>query len=355
VIAKAAYFDGASSQRHDVEVRLGAVLEIAGSGGLLERWRYDDVRRVEAPPGLHRYRAASAAELARLEVGDPVLAAAIDKVCHHLRDAGGAGRRALGKIVLLSLAAVASLILLAIFGVPYIADRLALLVPAGAEVKLGDAVDGQVRLIFRGRACDPPEAVAALKKLVGALDRSAPAHVPLTPAIIDNPVPNAFALPGGRVYVLRGLLEKAETQDEFAGVIGHEIGHVVYRHGLRKLFQAGGSSFLLGLLFGDVFGGAAIVLASRQALESSYSRDAEREADDHAGKVMAGLGRSGVAMAEFLMRLEKGAGTNLPVFFRSHPLTAERIQRLRLQERPVTGAPILTDAEWQALRSACKR
>jgi Zn-dependent protease with chaperone function len=352
---KATWFDGRSSRRREVEVRLTATIDLVEDGAVAERWRYDDLRRLDSPPGLHRYRSVAAPELARLETRDQALAGTIENVCRRLHDDGGAGRRAFGKIVLLSMAAGVSLLLMAIWGVPWVADRLALVVPAGVEVKLGDAVDGQVRAIFRGAACTREDGKAALTKMVAALVEQDRPQVPIVPAVIDNGIPNAFALPGGRVYVLRGLLDRAETQDEVAGVIAHEIGHVRYRHGLRKLFQAGGTTFLLGLLFGDIVGGTAIVIASQQLLDSSYSRDAEREADDHTAAVMGGLGRSGVAMGRFLGRLDKSDGGNLPVFFRSHPLTAERIARLEKLERPVTGAPILSDAEWQALKAVCKR
>ena len=66
--------------------------------------------------------------------------------------------------------------------------------------------------------------------------------------VLSTPVPNAFALPGGRVYLFHGLLAKAENVDEVAGVLAHELGHLRQRDNLRQLIYNGGTSFLIGLL-----------------------------------------------------------------------------------------------------------
>ena len=85
---------------------------------------------------------------------------------------------------------------------------------------------------------------------------------PLRPAVLRVRVPNAVALPGGRIYVFQGLIDKAESPDELAGVIGHEIGHVAHRDGTRAVLQSAGLSFLLGMLLGDFVGGGAVVIAA---------------------------------------------------------------------------------------------
>ena len=90
--------------------------------------------------------------------------------------------------------------------------------------------------------------------------------MPLEAHVLSSTVPNAFALPGGKVYLLDGLLQKAESPDEIAGVLAHELGHVHHRDGLRRLIQTGGTSFLIGLLFGDVTGGSAVVFAGTLAV-----------------------------------------------------------------------------------------
>ena len=109
----------------------------------------------------------------------------------------------------------------------------------------------------------------------------------MTAGVLPTPVPNAFALPGGKVFVLKGLLDKAESPDELAGILAHELGHLKHYDNMRGLIYNGGTSFLIGLLFGDVTGSSAVIFASRSVVEASYSREAETAADtfchrDHA-------------------------------------------------------------------------
>ncbi|KAH2840384.1 hypothetical protein KXW36_001407, partial [Aspergillus fumigatus] len=71
----------------------------------------------------------------------------------------------------------------------------------------------------------------------------------MTAGVLATPVPNAFALPGGKVFVLQGLLDKAESPDELAGILAHELGHLKHHDNMRGLIYNGGTSFLIGLLF----------------------------------------------------------------------------------------------------------
>src|SRR5438067_12903258 len=112
-------------------------------------------------------------------------------------------------------------------------------------------------------------------------------------------LPNAFALPGGRVYVLSGLLAQAQSPDELAGVLAHEFGHVVRRDGLRRLIRDGGTSFLVGLMFGDVTGSGVVLMAGRIVLSASHTRAAEEEADAFAVTVMHRLGRPAAPMGRY--------------------------------------------------------
>jgi len=144
--------------------------------------------------------------------------------------------------------------------------------------------------------------------------------------------PNAFALPSGDIVVLDQLVELAGNNDEVTGVIAHELGHVAYRHGLRQLIQSSVVSFVVGVYFGDVSSMAASF--SALALESRYSRDFEREADDYAARSLkaAGLGTEPLAaMLEHMEKAhaEKGRKSSRWDVLSSHPDTAERVARLR--------------------------
>ena len=80
-----------------------------------------------------------------------------------------------------------------------------------------------------------------------------------------------MALPGGHVYVDDGLIAIAQTPDELAGVLAHEIGHVAHRDGTRTVLQTAGLSFLFGMMLGDFVGGGAVVIAARTVLKSSVA------------------------------------------------------------------------------------
>ena len=124
----------------------------------------------------------------------------------------------------------------------------------------------------------------------------------------QTPVPNAFALPGGKVYLFNGLLAKAENPDEIAGVLAHELGHVSHRDNTRNMIYSGGTSFLIGLLFGDVTGSGAMIFASRSLFTASYSREAEQGADDFSIDVMHRLGRPTKPMGDLIFRITGNQG-----------------------------------------------
>jgi predicted Zn-dependent protease len=125
------------------------------------------------------------------------------------------------------------------------------------------------------------------------------------------------------------------------------------------MIQAGGTSYLLGLLFGDVTGGGAIVFVSRYLIESAHSREAEAAADDFAGSTMVALGRPARAVALLLKRIEgdKGEDGNdfkIPAFLSTHPVTDQRLKALEKQVPSQPGEPLLTQEEWRALKEICK-
>jgi len=114
-----------------------------------------------------------------------------------------------------------------------------------------------------------------------------------------------------------------------------------------------GTSFLIGLLFGDVTGSGAVIFASRSLVTSSYSRDAEHNADTFSIDVMQRLGRSPKAMGELLFRVTGKEGNSSLSILAGHPLTEDRLKRMSEADRPASGSPLLTDTEWSALKSIC--
>ena len=156
--------------------------------------------------------------------------------------------------------------------------------------------------------------------------------------VVDAEEPNAFALPGGYVYVTRGLLALVNSEDELACVIGHEIGHVAARHSVQQVSRAAPFAIITGItagvtslaspLLGQVVGGVG-GLASGLVL-SPFNRDQEREADRIGQQLSAASGWDPAAMSAFLHTLEReeklrGGATRKFDFLATHPSTPERV------------------------------
>jgi Zn-dependent protease with chaperone function len=294
----------------------------------------------------------TAPALARLEIRDAAVAAELISRCARL-DENIPGRHGTARIVGWSLAATVSIVAVVLFGVPLAADRLAPLVPQALERRLGDVAEGQVKTLFGGKTCNNASGQAAFTKLVDAIRKSTGLDTSIQSEVLATPVPNAFALPGGRVYLFSGLLAKAENADEIAGILAHELGHLRHRDGTRNLIYNGGTSFLIGLLFGDITGSGALIFASRSLVTASYSREAEQNADTFAIDAMRRLGRSPKPMGELMFRVTGKEGDKSLSVLSNHPLTEDRLARMSQEDRPPSGPPLLTPSEWASLKAIC--
>jgi Zn-dependent protease with chaperone function len=349
----AIYFDGTSNRRHVAALGFADALEIAVDGETKATWAYADIRRADSAPGTLRVFCQSALPLARLEIRDPALAAELTSRAANL-DEHHLGRRGLTKIVGWSLAAVVSIVLVVLYGVPLAADRLAPLVPESFERRLGDVSEKQVKVMFGDKTCNgSPAGQAAFDKLVTKLRNAADLDTSVESSVLSSVIPNALALPGGKVIVFDSLIAKANNPDEIAGVIVHELGHLKHRDNMRGLIYNGGTSFLIGLLFGDITGSSAAIFASRTLVTSSHSREAETAADTFSIDVMKKLGRPPKAMGELMLRVTGKEGGKGLTIISTHPLTEDRLARMSKEDQTPTGPPLLSDAEWQALKGIC--
>lgn len=165
------------------------------------------------------------------------------------------------------------------------------------------------------------------------------ANQPFTFTLLDSDMANAFAIPGGYVYVTRGLMALANSEAELAGVIGHEIGHVTGRHSAQRSTQqvfAGLGAAAIGVALGDQ---TAAQLANMGALAwvQGYSRSQEMEADQLGIRYLARAGYDPMAMSSFLQQLsretalmrkltfQEGEATPADSWFSTHPRTEDRV------------------------------
>jgi Zn-dependent protease with chaperone function len=169
---------------------------------------------------------------------------------------------------------------------------------------------------------------------------------PFTFKVVDDKSINAFALPGGPIYVNRGALEAADNESQIAGVIGHEIAHVILRHGTNQATKGqaiGGLAGLVGAVFGDSRLGQVASLGGVFAANSvllKYSRDAESQADLMGTQILYDSGYEPRAMAEFFDKLAKEhKGSSIEQFFSNHPIPENRVTKVNEEIRRIGPAP----------------
>ncbi|MEE7449738.1 peptidase M48 [Methylobacterium radiotolerans] len=351
------YFDGVTARPHPVTLRLDDRFRVSGPN-VAQDWNLLDLRAAVSVPPLMRI--GPAGEAARVEFSDATLAAALAARCLDLHRREGSGGTV--RLVLWSLAAGLSVLLVAIFGVPRIAGLLAPLVPEAAEARLGAVAEPQIlRILGDPPVCAEPAGRETLDNLVTRLVAAGQAEGSLPPGLAvsvrRHGTANAFALPGARVIVLSSLIARARSADEAAAVLAHELGHVRRRDPTRSLIRASGTSFLLSLVLGDLTGSTIIIALGDALLSAGYSRDAERAADSYAVELMTRAGGNGAALADILERIAKdkhGGKSEVLDLLRSHPFTRERAAAIRAQAGPAAAErQIMSGGAWTALRGIC--
>lgn len=167
--------------------------------------------------------------------------------------------------------------------------------------------------------------------------------------VVDDPAVNAFAVPGGHVYVNKGLIRSASNESELAGVLGHEMAHVIARHGTEQLTKAYGLEIVSSLALGNnpgmlqqlaaQVGGTAILL--------KYGRDAESEADKLGVRSTYSAGIDPRGLVRFFSKLAKGekAPPEYLAWLSTHPLTTDRIKNVQAQIAQLPPKPVVEDSQ----------
>lgn len=299
--------------------------------------------------------------LARLAIADETIARALRANAPQLSRRPPVENK--GRIAAWGLGAVTSVALIIFVLVPIMANQLAVLLPPEGEKALGDATFDQIRTalgdgdLISVEPCEAPAGLAALDTMIARLDAEDDLPYPLQVTVLDHPLVNAFALPGGRVVLFRGLIEEASGPDEVAAVLAHEIGHVVNRDPTRDALRLAGSIGVLGLLFGDFAGGTVVLLLTNQLINAQYSQAAEVGADEYAHALLTEAGLPASALGTFFERIREEFGDAEGVYahFSSHPQMTARIEAALAAEaeRDVETTPSLTRREWRALGRVC--
>lgn len=266
--------------------------------------------------------------------------------------APGSLRRPLAIAAAAAAAAVFLAVLAFTRGLPLLAEAGARRVPVDWEERLGEAT--MESLAPSARECADAEMRATVEAIVARLAEAAPAN-PYTfrVRVIEDDTMNAFAAPGGHIVVFTGLLAKTETPEELAGVLAHEMQHVIQRHTTENLLRRGSTGLLIAILAGDQGALGQVMKAAEGLGALSYSRRDEEEADREGVKLLLAARIDPRGLAGFLRTLEaeeSRAGAP-PAFLSTHPATGKRLERLSRLVGDADGAfrPIATPAPWREL------
>lgn len=197
--------------------------------------------------------------------------------------------------------------------------------------------------------CNAPKVDAYLTQLGMKLVAKLPTNgvqYPFEFHCVNDKAINAFALPGGYVFINRGAIEAADNESQLAAVMAHELSHVALRHGTNQATKAEAAEGFLGIaggIFGGSTGGALLTKLGAFAAGGvllRYSRTAESQADVMGTQVLYDSGYDPRAMAQFFERLEtETKGKNPPEFFSDHPNPEHRVERVDEEVEKLGGVP----------------
>jgi predicted Zn-dependent protease len=208
-------------------------------------------------------------------------------------------RRKMWRNALLALLAVGVVLWLLIWVLP---PRMVGLVPTDVDVAIGEASWEDVAP--PASYCTDPGPLAYVEELAQPLVAEADSEFEFHFVVVDSEEINAFALPGGFVTVNMGLLEAAETGEEVAAVLAHEMTHVTHRHGMRAIMRRVGGLAVVSLVFGGT-GLETLAYGAAGLVNQAHSRDQERDADDGGRELLMAAGIDPTGMATFFERLEE--------------------------------------------------
>lgn len=351
---RARYYDGKVAVAREVGVRpMSHELIITDAAGtaVVARWPagelvvLGDTGHEKAPPVIRR------GEEARLVIEDPELRHHLAQTMPALAALGRLRPKAAARIALFgaTLAAAIGFFWLAIeIG----SSTIAPYVPYDLQHRLGQSVAGE--LIGQQPLCKGSAGLAAINGLANRLAKAADYPHPIEVRIVKGGPVNAFTLPGGILVFYSDLIDRARNGNEVAGVLAHEIGHVVHYHAIQGLARQFGIDQLLKAMtggfseLGTVGQGGTLLLALRNG------RAFERDADATGVELLEKLGLRADGVASFFERMLENQPGDMAAtigIWSSHPPTRERIAATR---RPATGKPAFSDSEWTAVRAACR-
>lgn len=246
--------------------------------------------------------------------------------------------------------------------IPALSQQIAGMLPNRMLTTIGEKAEDRLAELFAAQSkkddirCENVAGQASLEKMTNRLLRAGGISEDLYAiSVLNHKMANAFTLPGGRIVIMKGLIDLVDHPNGVAGVIAHEIAHAERRHPAGKMISAAGTTALFSVMLGDVTGGTIIAGVGQAMLGAAYGRDKEREADARAISLMQKAGLDLAPMSDLYKAL--GASAKLPDLIvvdllSTHPGMAERLAMI--SEGTQASKKALSHTEWTALKNICQ-
>jgi len=274
---------------------------------------------------------AANGKIEQLLIRDQALVAAIKKQFKDYKFIGGVYHHTLGKVwskILLVFGVIAGLLaILYFFLMPWIGERVAINFSKDYEIELGESM---YNATIKSYQID-----SAKTKIINEFykELNYDVNYPVKITVVESPIVNAYAIPGGHIVVNSAILEGMKTPEELAALLGHESWHVEARHSLRSLFRGMARKMFIVLLTGNDAGIIGYVAENADALKGlQYSRSLETDADNNGMRLMASAGLDPIGMKRLMELLQKESPGKEPAAFMStHPIFKDRAQNIQKQ------------------------
>jgi beta-barrel assembly-enhancing protease len=330
------YLDGKTAQKKEAEIEVEIDgLRIHLKGDLQVWWPYAEVRLIR--------NAADPGEI-RLEKGGPLpeilvvpqtmffdaLRQIFSEIPPPFREPGIRSLRPILAVVA-ALGAVGIILSLYIWGIPFLSTWAASRIPISWEEKLGRTIGDS--LAPADVRCDNVSCEPILREVMEILSAALPERAyKFRVIVVDEPEVNAFAVPGGTIVLYRGLIERIQSTEELAGVLAHEMQHILHRHATRIILENASFGMLFSLILGDTNSAAGVGREGAVALATlHYSRQYEEQSDREGIKLILAAGIDPKGMISFFEEIQKEDRKRVavPAYFSTHPDLGGRISRLQ--------------------------
>jgi len=330
------YLDGKTAQKKEaaVEVEIDG-LRIHLAGGSPIWWPYAAVRqnRDHVDPGQIRLEKGGALPEILIVPQAPFFRA-LRQIPPNVRlpfHEPGIRSLRLSFPLLSALGAVGIVLSLYLWGIPFLATWAAFQIPVSWEEKLGRTIVES--LAPADMRCDDLSREPVLREVMEILTASLPEQAyKFQIIVVDEPEVNAFAAPGGTIVLYRGLLERIQSTEELAGVLAHEMQHILHRHATRIILENVSFGMLFSLILGDANSATGVGREGAIALATlHYSRHYEEQADREGIKLILAAGIDSKGMISFFEEIQKEdqKTVTIPAYFSTHPNLKSRIALLK--------------------------